>query len=178
MDKKLQISKLDAAKRQIETAIRLYFSNGDPVSIHTLIAAAYNVIRDINKKRGGDKLLMKDGFMARIKEGHEKEVRKLINKAENFFKHADRDHDDTIEFNPGQSEFLFLESCSVYAKLTGEFPPLFKLYRSWFIANHQNLFNFSVEEQRTIAMGAQDVLQMGKEQYFNMALPLMSRINT
>ena len=85
MDKKLKISKLDAAKRQIETAIRLYFGMGDPVSTHTLISAAYNVIRDINKKRGGKKLIMKDGFMEYIKEGHEREVWQLINKAENFF---------------------------------------------------------------------------------------------
>jgi len=50
---KLTISKLDAAKRQLETVIRLYFVHGDPVSIHTLTSAAYNVIRDVNKKRGG-----------------------------------------------------------------------------------------------------------------------------
>jgi hypothetical protein len=33
--KEFKVSKLDAAKRQLETAIRLYFSDGDPVSIHT-----------------------------------------------------------------------------------------------------------------------------------------------
>jgi hypothetical protein len=41
--KKLKISKLDAAKRQLEVAIRLYFYFGDPVAIHTLTAAAYNI---------------------------------------------------------------------------------------------------------------------------------------
>jgi hypothetical protein len=30
----LQVSKLDAARRQVETAIRLYFAEADPVSIH------------------------------------------------------------------------------------------------------------------------------------------------
>jgi hypothetical protein len=46
----LTISKLDAAKRQLETVIRLYFSNGDPVAIHTLTGAAHTVVRDIGAK--------------------------------------------------------------------------------------------------------------------------------
>ena len=175
---KLHISKLEAAKRQLETAIRIYFSSGDPVSIHTLTAAAYNVVRDINKQRGGAKLFAKEGFIDYIKEGHEKEVRAIINKAENFFKHADRDHDSTIEFNPAQSEFYILEACSVYAKLSGEFPPLFKLYQSWFIATHQHWFKFPDEQRRMISMGAPEVVSLGREGYFNFALPIMSKLNT
>jgi hypothetical protein len=176
--KNLIISKLDVAKRQLETTIRLYFSNGDPVSIHTLTSAAYNVIRDINKKRGGEKLFAKDGFLDYIKEGHEKEVWALINKAENFFKHADRDHDSTIEFNPDQTEYLILEACSIYYKLSGEFPVLFKLYQNWFIANNQNVFKLPEEHKRMISMGSQDVINLGREGYFNLALPIMSKIST
>ena len=36
---KLHVTKLDAARRQLETAITLWFHDGDPVSIHTLAAA-------------------------------------------------------------------------------------------------------------------------------------------
>ena len=53
MEQTIIVAKLDAAKRQLETAIRLYFSNGDPISIHTLAGAAYNIVWDVNKKRGG-----------------------------------------------------------------------------------------------------------------------------
>lgn len=175
IDTKLHISKLDAAKRQLETAIRIYFYSGDPVSIHTLTAAAYNVIRDINKQRGGAKLFAKEAFMDYVKEGHEKEVRELINKAENFFKHADRDHDSTIEFNSAQSELLMFEACSVYGKLSSEFPPLFKLYQGWFIATHEHWFKFPEEQRREISMGATDVVKLGREGYFKLALPLMSK---
>lgn len=178
MDKKIHVSKLDAAKRQIETALRLYFSSGDPVSIHTLIAAAYNVIRDINRKRGGDKLYAKEGLLDYVRKGQEKKVWRLINKAENFFKHADHDHNDTIDFDPVQSELFFFEACSAYAKLTGEFPPLFRIYQGWFIANHSNFFNFPQEQQRIISMSASEIVQMGREQYFNMAFPLAMKINT
>ncbi|MDP1771626.1 MAG: hypothetical protein Q8L15_05025 [Methylobacter sp.] len=172
---KLTISKLDAAKRQLETVIRLYFAYGDPVAIHTLTSAAYNVIRDINKKRGGSPLIAKDGFLDYIKEGHEKEVRDLINAAENFFKHADRDYDSTIDFNPEQSEFLILEACGAYWKLTGEFPPLFRVYQSWFIAHHQALFNFPEEQKRLIALSASAVTTVSREQFFTQALPALMK---
>ncbi len=174
---KLTISKSDAAKRQLESAIRLYFSQGDPVSIHTLTSAAYNIVRDINKKRAGKPLFAKERFLEYVKAGHEKEVRDLINTAENFFKHADRDCEATIDFNPRQSEFLLLEACGTYGKLTGEFPPLFRLYQTWFIANNQRLFNFPADLKLAIARGALEIVQLEREEFFTKVLPFVMSLN-
>lgn len=176
--KKLKISKLDAAKRQLETTIRLYFSNGDPVSIHTLTSASYNVIRDLNKQRGGVSMFVKEQMIDYIREDKIKEFRDLVNKAENFFKHADRDHEETLDFNPDQSEFLILEACSTYYKLSGEFPPLFKLFRGWYIANHQDLFIFPEDQAAIISSAKIDVIGLGREGYFNTFLPILMRLNT
>jgi hypothetical protein len=41
---RMKITKLDAAKRQLATAIRLYFEDRDPVSVHTLVMAAGEII--------------------------------------------------------------------------------------------------------------------------------------
>ena len=57
--KEFKVSKLDAAKWQLETAIRLYFSDSDPVSIHTVTAAAYNILRDVTKQKGVELMLVK-----------------------------------------------------------------------------------------------------------------------
>lgn len=46
------VSKLEAAERQLDAAIRLFFAREDAVSVHTLAAAAYQVIIDICKQRG------------------------------------------------------------------------------------------------------------------------------
>jgi hypothetical protein len=43
-DTKIVVTKLDAARRQLKTAIKLWFEDGDPVAIHTLIVAAYEII--------------------------------------------------------------------------------------------------------------------------------------
>jgi hypothetical protein len=178
MKKNLKISKMDAARRQLETVIRLYFCTGDPVSIHSLTSGSYNIIRDINKNQGGPPLLMKEDIINYVKPEHEKEVRKIINAAENFFKHADRDQDEVLDFNPDQSELLILEACSMYYKLTGEFPPLFKLFQSWYIANHKNMFTFSEEKQIVISKTAQKVIELGREGYFQTFLPILMHIAT
>jgi hypothetical protein len=46
------INKLEAARRQLDTAIRMTFANEDELAIHTVAAAAYRILRDILDKRG------------------------------------------------------------------------------------------------------------------------------
>ncbi len=48
----ISVSKLEAAERQLVTAVRLFVKGEDPISIHTLMAAAYEVLRDLGKARG------------------------------------------------------------------------------------------------------------------------------
>jgi hypothetical protein len=175
MEKKLTISKLDAARRQIETVIRLYFCNGDPVSIHTLTAASYNILKDLNKKRGGTPLMVKELFLDFTKEDRKKEIRDTINEAENFFKHADRDHEGTLDFIPYLSELMICEACFVYWKLSGEDPPLFKLFRLWYMANKPDYFNLSEEQKKIFADFKPE--QLGREGYFNNFLPLVMKLN-
>jgi hypothetical protein len=171
MGQALTISKLDAAKRQLETAIRLYFHQGDPVSIHTLVSAAYNIIRDINKKRGGAKMLVKEQLFDQVRPEMRSEFHELLHKAENFFKHADRDHDASLEFSPNESEFLVWDACTKYWELTGEQPPLFQVYRGWFMATHQNVFNLSEEMQRKLAEASRGTTEDGRMGFFNLMLP-------
>jgi hypothetical protein len=46
------IKKLEAARRQLDAAIRMTFANEDELAIHTVAAAAYRVVRDLLEKRG------------------------------------------------------------------------------------------------------------------------------
>jgi hypothetical protein len=167
----LTISKLDAAKRQLETVIRLYFSNGDPVAIHTLTAAAYNVLRDVTSRRGAEPMLVKDKMLDSLKSQHKQAIIQKINEAENFFKHAHRDHESTLDFNPDASEFLLVDACSQYEKLTGEVPPLFIVYRTWFMASRPDLFKFDEERKRFLRAEGPSIVKMGRAHYFSTMLP-------
>jgi hypothetical protein len=46
------INKLEAARRQIDAAIRMTFANEDELAIHTVAAAAYRIVRDLLEKQG------------------------------------------------------------------------------------------------------------------------------
>ena len=106
---KLRLGKLAVAQRQLDTAIELYFADGDPVPIHALAAAAYEVIHHVLKSRS-PKNLMPDLLFNTlvIKDEHLGAWEKLVKKPQNFFKHADRDPEGTIEFSPADTEiFIF-----------------------------------------------------------------------
>jgi len=175
MMKNITISKLDAAKRQLETVIRLYFFDGDPVSIHTLTSAAYNVIRDVNVKRGGDPMWVKDKAIEFVKPEYRKEFRESINKAEKIFKHADRDHDLTLDFNPDQSQMLIFDAMSAYSALTGENPPLFKVFQAWMVCSKPEMFDTSQDLKIWLDKIGPELASSGKPAFFNTLLPIVMR---
>ncbi|MFH1389825.1 MAG: hypothetical protein ABIH56_03800 [Candidatus Margulisiibacteriota bacterium] len=123
------ISKLDAAKRQLESAITMFFHFSDVVAIHTLTAAAHQILMDLGKKQGVKSLLKNTEY---IKEEKINEFKKIISEAENFFKHADMDPKKVIKFNPKQTEALLYDTCEMYKNLSNENPPLVALYVLWF----------------------------------------------
>jgi hypothetical protein len=93
-------SQLDAAVRQLDCAIELWFQERDPVSIHTLAAAAHEVINDMHRVLVPDKDLLFDASF--IKREQHRWIKDALRKPLNFFKHADRDPDPAalVEFSP------------------------------------------------------------------------------
>jgi len=167
----LHVSKLDAARRQLETAIRLYFNDSDPVSIHTLTAAAYNLLRDINRDAGGPKLIIKEELVERVVPEYQKEVRRNLNEAENFFKHADKDPKAVLEFSPTLTELMIWESCSAYFQLSNEQLVLAKVFNGWYVVNNPDLFRLSDDQLRQCGQSKQEIEGMSKQEYFRLYLP-------
>ena len=123
-----QLTKLDVANRQLSSAIDLYFSGGDLVSAWTLGAAAYNILRDIKNARGQTDMVLKHQLTSMAKLD--------INRNENFFKHADRDQNDVLEFAPiGQIELLLFDAGTAYYSLAKFETPQMVLARMWFLSS-------------------------------------------
>ncbi|MDQ3026990.1 MAG: hypothetical protein M3R58_10890 [Pseudomonadota bacterium] len=120
MSEILHIHKLDAARRQLQTAITLWFADGDPIAIHTLSFAAYEIIHVVSKKRGRTTGLMFDSEVFKDKQ-ERNEINLLMKSAPNFFKHAKEDFDATIEFDPRSNEIL-ITFALIGLDLAGEKP--------------------------------------------------------
>jgi len=123
----VKVSKVDAARRQLETAVTLYFHEGDPVSIHTLTCAAYEVLRRINKGTP----MIKDWMKDYIKPEYVKKFGSKLNEAQNFFKHADRDAEKTLTFEPRTTHILLLDACWAYKRIAQERLPLLAIFEMW-----------------------------------------------
>jgi hypothetical protein len=104
----LTITKIEAARRQLRTAIELWFADGDVVSIHTLATAAHQVIHDLNRRRQGPEMLFDTVI---IKDEYRKDFINMAKGPTNFFKHADKDplgEAATVELHPGMTELFIL----------------------------------------------------------------------
>ena len=160
----IKITRLEAARRQIETAIGLYFENGDEVSIHTLSAAAHSIVEALCKKAGRPQMF-KDAMLETIRPEHRKTVNNLMRRPQNFFKHAGTMQVDEIEFARGADDWVLYDATLGYQLLCGKVPDAMLAYRAWFLAQHADLIQ-SPAEQALINELAPKLLKGTRRQFF------------
>ena len=109
------------------------------MSIHTLVAAAYQIIHDIKMHKGIPRDLLYDSIM--IKDEYRKRWMDTLKKSQNFFKHANRDPDPegSIEFSPF-GNLVFILSGLTGLQLLGatSSPQAGALFR-WLVLHQPNL---------------------------------------
>lgn len=171
MLKYIEISKLDAAKRQLEVAIRLFFNYSDIVAIHTLMAASGEILNDLSKKQNV-KLLFDEMFEL-IKPEYKDEIIKKSREAQNFFKHADNDSDVVYKLTLENTEFLLYFTCINFKKFTDENSPFVDLYLIWFLSKNKKYYLNNVNN-----IGIKDLLNRldfsNRQQFLKEVLPILS----
>ena len=133
------VTKTDVARRQLRAAIRFFFERRYPIIIHTLVAASHQVLTDLGNKSGIIGLLKGKGQSI-------DHIRSL-NHAANFFKHADKDPEGRINIQPLTdltAEFM-MDAVVLLQRLAGEIPFEAKIFWTWFVTKHKELFEDSGE---------------------------------
>lgn len=144
------VSKLDAAERQLGEAARLFFERRDMIAVHTLVGAAHTVLRDIGRN-SNVKSIIKD--LAPIKPEKREEFQGLINAAQNFFKHADRDTDETFDFYYDGTKFYMLDAIEMLFKLRHSLPKELFIFRTWLYLNYPQFFLDSATQEMLGSLG-------------------------
>lgn len=170
----ITVSKIEAARRQLETAIRLYFSDGDPISVHTLTAAAYDVLRDVTAQTSTDPMVLRRKVLGYVRPPYKTMINADVDVAEDFFKRAY--HGTSLDFNPDTTELMIFDACAQCTWLAGKEPPLFITYRIWFTANHPDVFILPDEFKEALQANALSIVEMGSGEYFSTTLPLISQM--
>ena len=121
-----QISKVDAAHRQLDTAIDMYFNDADALSCFTLTYAGFKVLLDIYPHH------QEDGFAKQIDDLLGKEGWWHLSGVGNFLKHADRDPDGVLEtFHPDLAYTVLGLATLLFRRITGEFSLKMKALDFW-----------------------------------------------
>ena len=136
MSEVLHISKIEAAQRQLNLAIRLLFAGADAVAVHTLVGAASLLFTDLVERLAPAKSWDKQAQDAN--ELTTSQYFQIMRKAQNFFKHARDDHDTTLEFDPNDTEALAFWAVMNASEL-GPMSLEAQVYQLWYIASHSPL---------------------------------------
>ena len=164
--KKIRVSKLDAARRQLDCAIELWFTDKDDVSIHTLAAAAHQIIHDINKKKGGQELLF-DSIV--IKDEYRSEFVAFVKKNLSFFKHADKDAKGITEFVPmGSILFMFFSAVGLQ-QLDESLNDVEAIFVLWLAVHHPNWIREAYRkkiEQTAPVQHLKEIRGLSKQEFF------------
>lgn len=121
-----KISKIDAARRQLDTAIDLYFDDIDALSCFTLAYASLKVLFDLYPHHKGD------DFATQIDRVIGEAGWKHISGVGNFLKHADRDPEGMLErFDPENGMAIIGLATLIYRRITGEFSLKMMAFDCW-----------------------------------------------
>ena len=133
-----RLTKLDVAQRQLRTAIRIFFEDGDSVSAYTLAAAAEGVLAGLLKKQGARHPFRESAL---IKKGMEREFNSVLNESQNFFKHADTDAEDVHDFPEMALEYELFICAVLYHLVRGRFLREAWVIFVWFGIQHPDIIN-------------------------------------
>jgi hypothetical protein len=138
------------------------------VSIHALACAGLDVLNDLGEPLG--ELAMRYD-PNRFRPGMYKEWLQAVTKSRNFFKHAERDPNGTLDFNPKTNKHLLAECSDLCLRVTGEQTPVMGVFWRYFMLHDNRFFNPVIIEQLPI-----DLKSLPKEQFFEECLPVLSGV--
>jgi hypothetical protein len=168
-DSYVVITKIDAAHRQLETATLLWFQEGDPVSIHTLVSAAMGILVPLAEKNGTWKGTHDTSF---VRPDKKDEYLAWMKVHQNFFKHGSKDLQDSIKFNPEANLPEIRAAIEVYRQLKPDaVTPLMMSFCLWVFIRVPEVHNPAPYALISSATRA-SLLALPKKEFLTQALRL------
>lgn len=163
---KITVTKMDAARRQLKTALRLWFVDGDPVSIHSLLAASHEIIHRLFRLKGHRGLIFDTDL---VKDEYRKEWALSIKKAPSFFKHAEKETADaTIDFNPGTNDALPMFLINALRTMGEDLGVEEWAYMRWLWVHEPDLFLSSAYPDTLPVDAIETVRSLEKNEFFKL----------
>ena len=136
-----EIDKLEAATRQLKEAIHMFFECRDPVAVHTLAYAGHQILHDLCKSRNLKKELassLRD--YEYVPDDMRDKYRNLLTSTANFIKHANRDANAKLLFDPKITEGFLFDATFLYQHLQNDLFYEGAVFRMWFFLKFHEAF--------------------------------------
>ena len=164
--KDIVVSKLDAARRQLRVAIDLWFTEGDPVAIHTLALASHEILHRLYRLKGLDDLVFDSTL---IKPEYKKAYAHFLRDDSNFFKHAEKDGSDaaaSITFNTASNDMYLVMSVAALQRIGEPLGDQEAALHYWLQCVKPHLFTEDPTQKPVPVEVAVQVRQMSRVEFF------------
>lgn len=140
-DEFIAAAKIDAVIRQLDTAIWLWFNEGDLVSITQLAGSALGVVDELSSKKKKRRAL---AYRGEFPEGMTpREWKDSMTELQTFAKHARDDPDDVKIYSVTSAARSLYEAVGSYLDFLGSLPPtvLMEGFLFYFAAKYPEAFD-------------------------------------
>ena len=164
---KRKINKPEAARRQIDAAIRMLFNGEDPIAIYKLTMSGLQVLRDLPAKQSEN--IVDSAINATLDPREKKLVFQKMREYDNFLKHAEKDPTellDEIEWEKAIDRIL-LHACLYYDSLGHEFTPEMFALVGWLVALKEAPKSLLKNAGRPIRMAVDRIGKLRRYQTFS-----------
>jgi len=140
----VRVTRLQAARQQLDTAIALYFLSEDSISRHTLLFAAVGILNPMIESKGGADLLLGD----RVAPEYRDRWLATLKQSSNFFKHGKKDGDpnDSVPFRPSLDELTLGATVSGYGSIAGRITENMTIFVWWLRRMYPKLYSAPLTE--------------------------------
>ena len=168
-ESKAIVDKLDVVRRQIDTAIWLWFNEADLVSTNSLIDAAMGVLDELYQQLDMERPMpfntkfMPDGTTTE----EARKIRKKLREAGAFAKHARHDHDLLYEYNPIFTEiYIHLAIMAHIALVDYDMKGLRSIFTLYFGARFPQFFTFDTFPVPDERIDIERVKKLSRTEFF------------
>jgi hypothetical protein len=166
----VRVSKKDAALAQLKAATFLWFHNFDPVSIHTLAAAAHDCFYWMVKHKKKESILR--DWMSQQSKG----LQKRIADAQAFFKHGHKWLKGEVKYPVIYGELLMFDSVICYGMIfdVRTTPALFRLYGIRFAIENGDVLKRDLSWFFAERQIIEHLRPLSRQEFFKRGLALLS----
>jgi hypothetical protein len=165
----IRLNKEYTALEQLKSAMFLWFHEGDPVSIHTLAAAAHDCFYWLVKHENQESILRE--WMA----VQSKSVQRRIADAQNFFKHGHKWLKRQVSYPVIYGELLMFDCVVCYGILFGvdDIPAILRLYSVRFMLEHPGVLDRDLEGMFLERDVIEELTPSSRKEFFETGLSLL-----